>query len=115
MAFQSTQTLVAYMGIIEIKCLYSAAKLTVREAYDQCSDFFCTLGEDGQIFLNGNHVYYHQVLGTMAITNVLFCDFIVWMPKSIEIINIKFDEPSWKHIMPVLEHFYMHYMIPCIL
>ena len=29
-------------GIIEIKCPYSAAKLTVREACDQCTEFYCS-------------------------------------------------------------------------
>ena len=49
-------------GIIEIKCPYSAAKLTVREACSEC----CTLDEDSQISLDRYHVYYYQILGTMA-------------------------------------------------
>ena len=102
-------------GIIEIKCPYSAAKLTVREACDQCAEFYCNLDDAGQINLDSNHVYYYQVLGTMAMTAASFCDFVVWTPKSMEIINIKFDEQRWMHIKPVLEHFYVHYMIPCIL
>ena len=95
-------------SFLEIKCPYSAAKLTVREA-------FCTLDEGSQISLDSNHLYYYQILGTMALTNASFCDFIVWTPKSIKIINIKFDEPFWKRILPVLKHFYINYMLPCIL
>ena len=102
-------------GIIEIKCPYSAAKLTVREACGQCTEFYCNLDDIDQISLDSNHVYYYQVLGTMAITAASFCDFIVWTPKSMEIINIKFDEQRWVHIKPVLERFYIHHMIPCIL
>ena len=102
-------------GIIEIKCPYSAAKLTVREACDQCTEFYCSLDDTGHINLDSNHVYYYQVLGTMAISAASFCDFIVWTPRSMEIINIKFDEQHWLQIKSILEHFYVRYMIPCIL
>ena len=65
-------------GIIEIKCPYSATKLAVREACGQCTEFYCNLDDTGQISLDSsNHVYYYQVLGTMAITAASFFDFIV--------------------------------------
>ena len=79
------------------------------------AQLFYTLDEKGKISLDSNHIYYYQVLGTMALTNTSFCDFIIWTPQSMEIINIKFDNLSWKRILLVLEHFYMYYMIPCIL
>jgi len=102
-------------GIIEIKCPYSAAKLTNQEVCDQCTVFYFSLDNAGQINLDSNHVYCYQVLGTMAVTAALFCDFIMWTPKLMEIINIKFDEQCWMHIKSILEHFYVNYMIPCIL
>ena len=102
-------------GIVEIKCPYSAAKLTVREACDQCTGFYCSLDDTGQMNLDTDHVYYHQILGTMAITAASFCDSVVWTPKSMAIININFDEQRWMHIKPVLENFYVNYMISCIL
>ena len=77
------------IGIIKIKCPYSAAKLTVREACIHCSDFYCSLNDDGEVKLNNNHAYYYQVLGMMAVTEAQFCDFIIWTPKSTEILNIK--------------------------
>ena len=102
-------------SILEIKCPYFAAKITVREACNQCTEFYCSLDDNGQINLDSNHIYYYQVLGTMAVTAPSFCDFIVWTLKSLEIIDIKFDEQCWMHIKPVLEQFYVQYMIPCIL
>ena len=96
--------------LIEIKCTYSATKLTVREACDQCIDFYCSLDDTGQINLDSNHVHYYQVVGTMAITAASSCDLIVWTPTL----------SQWKYsvgmqIKPVLEHFYVQYVIPCIL
>ena len=62
-------------GIIEIKCPYSAAKLTVQEACSYCSDFYCYVNDNGEVKLNDNHAHYFQVLGTMAVTGAQFCDF----------------------------------------
>ena len=78
-----------------------------------CMDFIAVLDDTGQMNLDTDHVYYHQILGTMAIiTAASFCDFVVWTPKSMEIININFDKQRWMHIKLVLENFYVNYMIP---
>lgn len=103
------------VGIIEIKCPYSAAKLTVQEACTHCNDFYCYLNDDGEVKLNNTHAYYFQVLGTMAVTEAHFCDFIIWTPKSTEILNIKFNEEEWQQTAPVLANFYTKYMLPQIL
>ena len=102
-------------GIIEIKCPYSAAKLTVKEACSLCNDFYCYLDDNSELNLKENHAYYYQVQGTMAITKADFCDFIIWTPKSMEIICINFNSHVWETILPVLKNFYMQYMLPCIL
>ena len=65
-------------GIIEIKCPFSASKLSVREACTQLPNFYCS-EVDGELVLH-DHIYYYQVQGTMACANVMFCDFIVWTP-----------------------------------
>ena len=49
-------------GIIEIKCPFSAAKLTVREACTQYNDFYCYVDENDQLNLKETHPYYYQVL-----------------------------------------------------
>ena len=102
-------------GILEIKCPYSAAKLTVKEACSLCNDFYCYLNDNGGLNLKENHAYYYQVQGTMAITKADFCDFTIWTPKSMEIIRIKFNSHVWETVLPVLKNFYMQYMLPCVL
>ena len=56
-------------GIIEIKCLYSAANITVQEACTMLDDFYCYIDDDNNVRLNSNHRYFYQVQGAMAITD----------------------------------------------
>lgn len=102
-------------GIIEIKCPYSAMNVTVREACTMLNDFYCFLDDNNDLRLKSNHAYYYQVQGTMAMANVPFCDFIVWTPKSMERIVIKFDQELWQNLYSKLIDFYTEYMLPLII
>ena len=102
------------LKIIEIKCPYSIRDLEVEEACTK-TDFYCTLN-NGLFHLKRNHQYYHQVQGTMAITNAHACDFVVWTPKSMKVETILFDRTLWQETMfPKLSDFYHEYVLPCIL
>ena len=81
-------------GILEIKCLYSAGNISVREACT-LNDFYCYIDDDNKIKLDVSHVYYFQVQGSMAMTHAQFCDFVVWTTKSMEHIMINFDQELW--------------------
>lgn len=102
-------------GIIEIKCPFSAANLSVREACTMLDDFYCYTDENNDIKLNVKHKYYFQVQGTMAITNAQFCDFVVWTTKSMECIKIPFDNNVWISLLHKLKEFYLNYMLPAVL
>ena len=102
-------------GIIEIKCPYSAAKLTVREACEQLDKFYLHI-EDGTFVLDCTHVYFYQIQGSMGLLGVKFCDFIVWTPQSFEVITINFQASIWEtEMLPKLTSFYTMYMLPAIL
>ena len=102
------------LKIIEIKCPYSVRDLEIEEAC-ATSDFYCTLN-NGLFQLKRNHQYYHQIQGTMAITNAHACDFVVWTPKSMKVETILFDKILWLETMlPKLNDFYHDYILPCIL
>ena len=90
-------------SIIEIKCPYSTAGLTVKKACKQCKGFYCSVNDDGLVTLDSDHMYYYQVLGTMAITKATFC---VRTCKSMEVINVKFDEGKWTSTLAQLTRFY---------
>ena len=48
------------------------------------------------------------------VTNTLFCDFIVWTPKSLERIVIEYDQQLWEDVHPKLMKFYIEYMLPLV-
>ena len=79
-------------GILEIKCPYSAANFSVREACQKLDDFYCYIDDNKEIKLRTNHAYYYQIMGTMGITSASFCDVVIWTPKSVECITIQFEE-----------------------
>ena len=103
--------------MIEIKCPYSAANLSVREACAVLQDFYCYIDDDSCIRLNEyeNHTYYFQIQGTMRVTNTQFCNFIIWTPESMECISISFDRQLWEILLCKLQNFYLDYMLPVIL
>jgi len=101
-------------GITKIKSRYSAATITVQEACTMLDDFYCYTDDDNNIRLHSNHCYFYQVQETMAITDASFCDFIVWTPKSLERVVIKFDQQLWQDIHSKLTDFYIEYMLPLI-
>lgn len=103
------------VGLLEIKCPFSAAKLTVSEACEQLDKFYIHKNDDG-CSLDSSHTYYYQVQGSMAISNVKFTDFVVWTPSSLEIINVKYYPAIWtEEMLPRLKTFYTLYMLPAIL
>ena len=105
----------ALKGIIEIKCPYSAANITVCEACMMLDDFYCFIDDSKNLRLRSDHSYYYQAQGTMAIANVLFCDFIIWTPNSLERIIIEFDKMLWENLHSKLTNFYTEYMSPSII
>ena len=78
-------------GVIEIKCPYSPANLSVREPCAVIQAYYCYIDDDDCIKLNEKHAHYFQIQGTMGITNTQYCDLIVWTPKSMKCISINFD------------------------
>ena len=49
----------------------------------------------------------------MALVGAKFCDFVVWTPKSFEVISINFETSVWEiEILPKLTAFYTTYMLP---
>ena len=63
-------TLGKLVGMLEIKCSYSA-----RNNSCQAPGFYLV---DGHPKLKSTHIYYYQVQGAMAISGAPWCDFVIW-------------------------------------
>jgi putative phage-type endonuclease len=59
-------------------------------------------------------LYYNcQIQGCMALMNLPFCDFVVWVPGSMQITRVHADPVFWAEVMlPRLEHFYFQRYLP---
>lgn len=101
------------VGILEIKCPYSAREMTVHEACEKISSFSCKL-TDNNIQLKRNHHYFFQVQGQLAITGAPWCDFCVYTPIGIEVERIYPDQEFWQNLVQKLDHFYTSFYVPVL-
>ena len=98
------------VGLLEIKCRYTHRLSTVEDAACD-SNFFAELS-DGKVTLKKNHKHYYQVQGQMALSKVLWCDFMIYTFKNYCIQRIRFDSEFWDYIQTNLTDFYFKHLLP---
>lgn len=76
-------------GCLEVKCPYLLEINNIQdiEAYvnmknsclSRCLMFVCHVcQENNRVILKRNHAYYYQVQMQVFVSNLLYCDFVVW-------------------------------------
>lgn len=108
--FQTPEARDTVPDIVEVKCPYSAAHLTIYEAVHSLKDFYLEYRE-GFFYLKSNHPYFHQIQGQLHLCNKNCCDLIVWTTKDCKIIRITKDSEWTKNIAQLIE-FYFNTFIP---
>ena len=80
------------LGIVEVKCPYSARNITVtvNDAAESNSDFCLNL-KDGNLHLKNTHSYYYQCQLQLYVTKYRYSDFVVWTMQSIHIERLHVD------------------------
>jgi hypothetical protein len=75
-------------------------------AQDRGSRFYCKI-VDGKLELRKSHAYYYQCVGQMAITGVHDLDFVIYAPRTGEIVinRLGFVEDEWIQIFEKLASF----------
>lgn len=82
-------------GILEIKCPYSARRMTPEITCHEVNTFCCTM-IDGHVLLKKSHYYYYQVQGQLATTQLPWCYFVVWTPHGTTIQRNECDFNLWQ-------------------
>ncbi|XP_072389723.1 uncharacterized protein [Diabrotica undecimpunctata] len=100
--------------IVEVKCPYSACKLTPEEAVKLKKIKYLT-HEENTLKLKHTDNYFYQVQGQLAIAQKKYCYFIVWTPMGFIVDKIEAKPEFWKQILPKLKNFYIENMLPRIL
>ncbi len=99
-------------GFLEVKCPYSLRDVTPKDACSQ-SSFCCHLNSSGELELKKSHPYYAQVQGQMAIGERMWCDFVIFTLKGINVQRIFFNQEYWTtKLLPKLVSFYDNCIAP---
>jgi len=106
-----TQTEGRRCGLLEIKCPYSGRTMTPEIACQEVNQF-CSSLMDGNVTLKSTHNYYYQVQGQLQITQLPWCDFLIWTPHGTALQRIERDDKLWTTIYPKLRSFYREYLLP---
>jgi hypothetical protein len=101
------------LGLLEIKCPYKFRDILPKDAANERD--FCLENVDGKLNLKINHPFYYQVQGQRAITQVEWCDFVVYTTKGMHVQRILYNSDVWQNDMLCkLNNFYFVHGVPFI-
>ena len=69
---------------------------------------FCSSLVDGQATLKKSHNYYYQIQGQLGVTQLPWCDFVIWTPHGASVQRVERDEISGNRSIPNLRLFTMN-------
>ncbi|XP_072387363.1 uncharacterized protein [Diabrotica undecimpunctata] len=103
-------------GCLEVKCPYLLHTNNVHDineylAFKNC----CLIKENDLVILNKNHSYYYQVQCQIFISNLLYCDFVIWSPKIFFRQRILPDWDLWNDNLKLILKFHSEIIMPELL
>ncbi|XP_018573228.1 uncharacterized protein LOC108912481 [Anoplophora glabripennis] len=108
----SPDGLVGEDSIIEVKCPYKFRNISINEGVKNKNYLFHY--ENGEILIDRDHNYYHQIQGQLYITKRKQCYFFVWTPIECECVIIERDE-DWLANIDILKNFYLKHFLSTLL
>ncbi|KAG0430036.1 hypothetical protein HPB47_023061 [Ixodes persulcatus] len=106
MIFDSTKTIPH--GVVEVKCPYSMWLAATPDS----SSFYMAMDAAGVYRLNGEHNYYSQLLGQMALSGLAWGDFVVYCKNFLIVERIEFSLSDWISCKETLDKFYFSTLLP---
>lgn len=92
------------MGILEIKCPFSAGDMKLDEAAVSIPNF-CLKQDGDSLSLKKSHEYYYQVQGQLMVTGVSFCVFVVYTRKDLYVEKLPVDTEFMRKMFLQLSQF----------
>ncbi|XP_050516457.1 uncharacterized protein LOC126891323 [Diabrotica virgifera virgifera] len=99
---------------LEIKCPYSFRNDQLSEKLRNNNKYIIFYDDVGNLRVNKNHHYYHQIQGALHILNRKKCYLCIFTLKDNIVTVIEYDE-SWKENLQLLENFYFQHYFPMLL
>ena len=101
-------------ALLEIKCPCKGADMDPKEAF-----LLETVGGDtekyGNYFLKPTRLHYFQIQTGIAVCGLKKCDFVVFTPKGIYVVNVNFDQAFWNSTIKTVKMFYTKNIISTLL
>lgn len=101
----SPDGLIGDNAIIEVKCPFKYRNKVLDEELEKDSHYILKK-INNEFRLNKDHEYYHQIQGTLFITNKMLCHLMIWTPQSSVIYEVNRDE-EWAIHLGLLKEFYI--------
>lgn len=100
--------------IVEIKCSFQAADMTIAQAMAlKNSAVKAMFDKKDPTKMNEKHKHYYQVQGQLHITKRDFCYFVVWTGKEMKYVKVPRNDEFWEEKMePKLISFYHEHIVP---
>ncbi|XP_065901931.1 uncharacterized protein [Dysidea avara] len=100
-------------GCLEVKCPFVCSTISFTEASLKPS--FCLEKSNGRLQLKRKHQYYYQVQTQLFVTQLFWCDFVVWSPtEGILVERIDFDELFTANMVSKARSFYFDTFLPSV-
>ena len=99
--------------LVEVKCPY---KKEVRENESLLNAGYLPLARDenGEVKLKESHPYFYQIQLQLHVTGHNLCDFVVYTPKDLCIVEVRKDESFTSSMVKRLTSFYETYYKPLL-
>jgi len=104
-------------GLVEVKTITNIQKdKTIKEAAqgNLVSGFFLRWDPvENRLLLKREHKYYYQIQGQLNIIDKETCFLIAFVDENdLEIVEVQRDIEFWKKMLPKLDHFWEHCLLP---
>jgi len=101
-------------GSLEVKCPFSCEKIAITKACRTVPAFCLVMSKDGSMCLSESHSYFYQLQTQMHVTDLQWCDFVVWSPHDIFVQRIKYDPVFMKSAISTAGKFYFQHFLPAV-
>ncbi|GLV43867.1 hypothetical protein CBL_11553 [Carabus blaptoides fortunei] len=102
-------------GCLEVKCPYCANEVGIQETLEKSKKFYLKKIEDGTVELRKDHQYFFQIQMQLALTERMYCDFVVWSKQDIYYERIEADVQFWLTNKPYADKYFHKIILPELL
>ena len=100
-----------HRGCLEVKCPI----LCKQKSITRNNSTFCIVENNGKIKLSSSHSYYYQIQTQMYVTNLPWCDFVLWTPVQDPFVQrVYYCKSFMERAISKAHSFYFNIFLPSI-